>query len=463
MMESVTVRRYRCFGEEQTARLAPITLFVGENSTGKTSLAAMLRALWDVTYAERTPDFKEAPYDLGGFDEIVSHRGGRAGRAGSFEASFEFRVRRNSNSSSRGPLASVEVTFEKQWEAPVPVRRRIACNGYWVAQALDGDGNLQVEVGTPRQEWSRVYPEMGRRVVGEHPAGTLPSMMMFRHLLRSKFRTPESDDQGRELPELTEQEERMLRDLVSEVDRHYAVSRRSHRSRRPFAGAPTRSRPRRTYDPVPVTPDAEGDYVPTYLAGLSMRDPAAWERLKASLEAFGASAGLFDEMKVRLLGKTAVDPFQIQVRKFNGSRKGPWRNLADVGYGVSQVLPVVTELLRAEAPEMMLLQQPEVHLHPSAEAALGSLLCRAVAPKSRARHQLILETHSDFIIDRICMEVRDGTLGLAPDDVSIVYFERSTAGVRLHSIKVDSQGRLCDVPTSYREFFLNESVRLLGA
>ncbi|MDE0669290.1 MAG: AAA family ATPase [bacterium] len=463
MMDSVTVRRYRCFGEEQAARLAPITLFVGENSTGKTSLAAMLRALWDVTYAERTPDFKESPYDLGGFDEIVNHRGGRAGRADSFEASFDFRVRSLPKSRSRASLATVEVAFAKQWEAPVPVRRRIACDGYWVEQALDSDRNLRIEVGTPRKQWSRVYPETGRRVVGDHSAETLPSMMMFRHLLRSEFRTPGSDDRERDLPELTEQEEEALRSLVANLGRLSVASRRSTRSRRPFAGAPTRSRPRRTYDPVPVMPDAEGDYVPTYLAGLSMRDPAAWERLKDSLEKFGASAGLFDEMKVRLLGRTAVDPFQIQVRKFNGSSKGPWRNLADVGYGVSQVLPVVTEILRTDAPEMMLLQQPEVHLHPSAEAALGSLLCSAVAPRSRPRRQVVLETHSDFIIDRICMEIRDGTRGLAPDDVSIVYFERGGAGVRLHSIKVDSQGRLCDVPPSYREFFLNESVRFLGA
>ena len=79
------------------------------------------------------------------------------------------------------------------------------------------------------------------------------------------------------------------------------------------------------------------------------------------------SAGLFDEISIKPLGSRRSEPFQVQVRKFapGGRLKGPHRNLIDVGYGVSQVLPVITELLRADAPSTFLLQQPEVHLHPS--------------------------------------------------------------------------------------------------
>ena len=49
-MDQITLKDYRCFHEEQTARLAPLTLLVGENSTGKTSFLAMIRALWDAAY-----------------------------------------------------------------------------------------------------------------------------------------------------------------------------------------------------------------------------------------------------------------------------------------------------------------------------------------------------------------------------------------------------------------------------
>ena len=76
-LDAITVRDFRCFRERQTARLAPLTLLVGDNSTGKTSFLALIRAMWDVGVENRVPDFKEAPYDLGSFEEIAHHRGGR--------------------------------------------------------------------------------------------------------------------------------------------------------------------------------------------------------------------------------------------------------------------------------------------------------------------------------------------------------------------------------------------------
>ena len=79
-MDQITLKNFRCFREEQTARLAPLTLLVGENSAGKTSFMAMIRALWDAHVGLQTPDFKEDPYDLGSFDEIAHHRGAGGGQ-----------------------------------------------------------------------------------------------------------------------------------------------------------------------------------------------------------------------------------------------------------------------------------------------------------------------------------------------------------------------------------------------
>ena len=85
-MDEIRLKDYRCFREDQTARLAPLTLLVGENSTGKTSFLALLRVLWDLAIGFRLPDFKEDPYDLGSFDDIAHYRGGKGGRAETFEA-----------------------------------------------------------------------------------------------------------------------------------------------------------------------------------------------------------------------------------------------------------------------------------------------------------------------------------------------------------------------------------------
>ncbi len=227
----------------------------------------------------------------------------------------------------------------------------------------------------------------------------------------------------------------------------------------PFASAPVRSKPRRTYDPGSPIQDPEGNYIPMYLWDMSVQHKKDWLRFKEQLERFGKNSGLFDEIFIRPLGDKDSDPFQVQVSKSGGQRRGTRRNLTDVGYGVSQVLPVITELLRPDASSLHLLQQPEVHLHPSAQAALGTLFCQ-VATKDR---QLIVETHSDHLLDRVRMDVRDGATQLKARDVSILFFERQSAlDVKIHSLRLDEQGDVRDAPEGYRSFFMEEIQRSLG-
>src|SRR5204863_8326118 len=83
-------------------------------------------------------------------------------------------------------------------------------------------------------------------------------------------------------------------------------------------------------------------------------------------------------------------------------------NLSDVGYGISQSLPVVVEsALGGDSSRLLLLQQPEVHLDPRAQAALGSFFTQLVASQER---QLIIETHSDYLVDRVRQEIAKGTI-----------------------------------------------------
>ena len=198
-----------------------------------------------------------------------------------------------------------------------------------------------------------------------------------------------------------------------------------------------------------------------YLANIYLHDKSRWGDLKSSLEKFGRNAGLFDEISVRTLGHgKSGDPFRLRIRR-SGNRKkikGPWRNLIDVGYGVSQALPVIAELLRDDAPPVFLLQQPEVHLHPRAQAALGSLFCEIAG----LERQIIVETHSDYLLDRVCMDIRDGKGTLKPDDVSILYFERGDLDVRIYSLSLDQEGNILDAPPSYRQFFMAETRRSIG-
>ena len=75
-------------------------------------------------------------------------------------------------------------------------------------------------------------------------------------------------------------------------------------------------------------------------------------------------------------------------------------------------------------------------------------------------NRFLIETHSDYIVDRVRIAVRQGAL--KPDDVAILYFEPKGNAVGIHSMSLDADGNLLGAPASYREFFLRETDRLLG-
>ena len=436
-MDSLTLKNYRCFRHEQTVRLAPLTLLVGENSTGKTSFLALIKALWDAAHRHRVPNFKEEPYDLGSFDEIAHYRGGRGGRAASFEAGFAYTPRPEQT-------ADFHVVFERGGTAPVPVKRRLANldKDVWIEHDMPVSGDHTLRYGTPRGSWQWDVPrESSERLLIE----TDQLLPMYSLLLTNLSRQPKSTDVDTKRP--SNAGLKLANDLAR-LELFFGPAL--------YASAPVRSKPHRTYDPARVARDSEGDYIPMYLANEYFEDNKRWSLLKSNLEAFGQQAGLFDEISIKPLGKQ-TGPFQVQVRRFTSRAKGPERNLIDVGYGVSQVLPVITELLRPDTPPMFLLQQPEVHLHPSAQAALGSLFCDVAGPK----RQLIVETHSDHLIDRVRMDVRDGETKLKPNDVSILYFERKGLHVSIHSLGIDRDGNITGAPAGYRQFFMEETTRSL--
>ena len=451
-MDQITLKNFRCFREEQTARLAPLTLLVGENSTGKTSFMAMIRALWDVCFKFRVPDFKEEPYDLGSFDEIAHHRGGRGGRAATFEAGFDFTVK--DRMVKGGRAHRFEITFEKKGTVPVPVRRYLAHKEVWIEHRLK-ESRHDIGFGISKHTWKGQLPDFRRVRIETEDDLLLPFSILLRRLQNREDRERDSESiASQDSTPPTDEDWKRIEGLA---DRFRWMGRHGS-NQRPYASAPVRSKPHRTYDPARPTRDSEGVYIPMYLANVHFQNKAQWKTLKAALEKFGQTAGLFDEISVKQLGKNESEPFQIQVRKFGSRAKGPRRNLIDVGYGVSQALPVITELLRRDAPPIFLLQQPEVHLHPSAQAALGSLFCRVAGPD----RQLIVETHSDHLLDRVRMDVRDGTTSLKPDDVSVLFFERGDLDVHIHSLRLDDEGNVLGAPDGYRRFFMDETQRSLG-
>ena len=439
------LRDFRCFHERQTVPLAPLTLLVGENSTGKTSFLAAVQAVWDAAHGSGDPDFRKPPFDLGSFPDIVYRRGGRGSSADSFAIGFKELVLGER-------LLDFDVTFESRDAAPAPVTSTWRDGTVSVRRCPSDGKDARIVFESPDGKWYCPAGGRYRSSAASWASGLPPGL---------RVAEPESEPLGdtghlRALPEGSPREP-SPDDLAafSLLSRQFA---RSSVGEAPFASAPNHPSPRRTYDPVKLSSDPWGTDVPSRFANLHLQDKAGWTALKEKLDAFGRESGLFDDFSVKQLGGIEGGPFQLQVRKFGRKgRKGLRRNLMDVGFGVSQVLPVLAILVCVDGPAMLLLQQPELRLHPSAQAALGSLFCRT----AETGRQLIVETHSDYIMNRIRLDVRDRRTKLGPEDVALLYFERDDVEVRIHPIRFDEDGNVQDAPPNYRRFFTDELDRSL--
>lgn len=116
----------------------------------------------------------------------------------------------------------------------------------------------------------------------------------------------------------------------------------------------------------------------------------------------------------------------------------------------------VTHAITSGRKRVLLLQQPEVHLHPKAQAAIGTFFADLVATQKR---HFVIETHSDYLLDRVRQAVANKTI--TPEDVSILYLEPHAHTTVIHQLNIDVNGNLQNTPLGYREFFMREELKML--
>jgi hypothetical protein len=444
MITGLTVKNFRCFTDDlERLPLRPLTLLVGENSTGKSSFLAAIRLAWDIGNTARRIDFNEEPFLLGAFDQISNFRGGRAGRADTFEISFEAPIRRRRRVSAELPeeLSLCHgAEFHRAGSHPAIIRQYLRYGDYSFAATFPTEpGAPTFEIQTRERKTTHTFDEEPFRFRSTAEAPVDWMYMLHASGLRGQGRLVEES-------KFSKEETAQIEDIL--------MNARFGTVGRPIAIAPVRTRPQRTYNPVSETPLPEGEHVPMVLAKTYFEKGNRWESLKSALDQFGVASGLFSSLDIKPLGRHESEPFQIRVRI-----DGPPSNLVDVGYGVSQVLPILVDSILADKGNLFLLQQPEIHLHPRAQAELGTFLARIVSTQSI---QLVIETHSDYLLDRIRMDVRDGRV-LPSEDIVILFFERNSWGVSIRPMSIDKNGNIVNVPTSYRRFFLDEERRFLGS
>lgn len=116
----------------------------------------------------------------------------------------------------------------------------------------------------------------------------------------------------------------------------------------------------------------------------------------------------------------------------------------NVGFGLTYVLPVVVAFLTAEPGAVLLVENPEAHLHPRGQTLMGRLASLAASRGA----QVIMETHSDHVLNGVRIAVKDGSLD--PTRVALHYFHRTDSGeVSVAHPTVGADGMLSDWPDGF--------------
>ena len=124
-------------------------------------------------------------------------------------------------------------------------------------------------------------------------------------------------------------------------------------------------------------------------------------------------------------------------------------NIADVGFGVSQVLPVVVALIAADPGQLVYLEQPELHLHPRAQVALA----RVLADAAKRGVRVVAETHSSLLLLGVQTLIAEGDL--SPELVKLHWFTRREDGVtEVNSADVDEAGAYGEWPEDFADVSL---------
>jgi predicted ATPase len=184
---------------------------------------------------------------------------------------------------------------------------------------------------------------------------------------------------------------------------------------------------------------------------------------KKSLQIPEAIAGWLQRMG--LIEAFQVMPIAPKRREYEVLVKTPGSgkevNITDVGFGVSQFLPVLVQCLYAPPRSVILIEQPEIHLHPAAQLWLADLFIEVIRSWEEGEPrdvQLIIETHSEHFLRRLQRRIAEEKLDR--DEVAAYFCQPATDGARLTPLEVDLFGNICNWPENFFGDTMAEAVTM---
>jgi predicted ATPase len=423
---AISVCGYKSIKTEQRIEIRPLTILAGANSSGKSSLMQPLLLLKQTL---------EAPYDPGALlidgpnvrftstDQMLARSAGRQCADSFF----------------------VEVEIDRTYRVKLTFRA-LRRKGFTVDSLVyHRDGTVQkISMGMRPEEILAILPPRARFAQQE--------------LNRSqKIKTEWAVDRDRcflyiALKTLGEPERYVvLPDVTRSGALPFLIERVIH-----VPGL--RANPARTYKTTSIGPEFPGTF-DNYVASVIN----SWQSTGAeNLRLLGRALerlGLTWKVEARQFDDTQVE---LRVGRLPHSLRGGAHDLvsiADVGFGVSQALPVVAALLAAGSGELVYLEQPEIHLHPKAQSSLARLLAEA----AKRGVNVVAETHSSLVLRAVQTLVAQGEL--SPDLVKLHWFQRNPdeGSTEVVSADLDEHGAFGQWPEDFDDVSLDSERSYLDA
>jgi predicted ATPase len=434
MLTRLRVQNLKAWKDSGDVRLAPLTVLFGANSAGKTSIPQLLLLLKQTAESpdrQRALQFGDSRtlIDLGTYDDAV--------HAHDVTQPLEIELRWTldgalevSDPLSQFRYTGTAITFQVSIEADKRHQPIVRSLGY----QLNRNGDTALDVRMQRRDSEKGFElasDRYRLIRHQGRPWPLPQPVRF-------YGFPD---------EVTAyyQNTTFIADLVLELERVL---------RSVFYVGPLREYPKRLYLWSGETPDhvgAKGDRAVEAI--LAAGDRAFnWkpkQRTKPLAEVVAErlrSMGLIREFEVQPLGDHRKE-YEVLVRT---STRSPKVKLTDVGFGVSQVLPVIVECFYVPRRSIVIFEQPEIHLHPRVQADLADLFIDAIHAREGGVHrncQFIIESHSEHFLRRLQRRIAEEQL--APSDAALYFVHTQTDVARLEELKVDIFGNILNWPEGF--------------
>lgn len=419
-MRKVYLKNFKGF-KEATFDLEDVNFFVGENSTGKTSILKLINVISNPKFWFNA-EFNNDEVEFGYFEEIILK-----------------------NSIDKEFFIGMEAPFGRE------KKQKSILIEFIEKESVPKIKNIKMTLGNKDVFISFKSKEIHYRVKDlkdyefEHWVKDFNFSKKYQKIGIPSFDVPLS---------------LVINIIEGEIiHKDKGIPRRLGLQIRPFYSnytwlAPIRAKAKRTYESFKIKFSPEGEHIPSLLRTLLSKRPKAKSKgLVNTLEKFGKQSNLFDKIEINDLGKSKSSPFGINVLYNNVPIKLP-----NVGYGVSQVLPLIVEILSSHN-HFFSIQQPEVHLHPKAQAAFGEFIFNSFRSN---KNQFVIETHSDFTINRFRYCLSNLKSKKEKPTAQIIFFQRDKHGTNMTRIKINEMGEFIDtIPESYRDFFIDEELKLL--